>query len=53
MQALAPLFIVLLALLLTSLFFQVRRQIYRRRVQRRLMEVCFPASATMPLSSGE
>ena len=36
----------LLALLLTSLVFQVRRQTYRRRVQRRLMEVCFPAATS-------
>ena len=47
MQALAPCFIILLALLLTSLFFQVRRKlIYRQRVQRRIMEVCFPNAAS-------
>ena len=47
MQALAPCFIVLLALLLTSLFFQVRRKlIYRQRVRRRLMEVCIPTAAS-------
>ena len=49
MQALAPCFIILLALLLTSLFFQVRRQFYKRRVQRRLMQVCFPAAASTEL----
>ena len=49
MQALAPCFIILLALLLTSLFFQVRRHLYRRRVQRRLMQVCFPASVSTEL----
>ena len=36
----------LLALLLSSLFFQVRRRIDKRRIRRRLMEACFPAAAS-------
>lgn len=46
MQSLAPCFIVMLALLLTSVLLRFCKEFaYKRRVRRRLMEACFPVNS--------